>query len=310
MTSRALGHSDLNVSRLGLGCVTFGREIGSDESYSILDYARDRGITLLDTAAAYADGASETLLGKWFTDRGCRNQFVLATKVTGTLTESWVVRSAEESLKRLRTDRIDLLQLHAWDDNTPLEETFRGLNRLVQSGKIRWLGCSNFSLPQLTEALHLAGQIPESAFTSIQPPYNLVQREIEGDMLALCREHQIGVIGYSPLAAGFLTGKYARDGRVPANSRFDVVPGHQPIYFTDRGFAVLDAVRNVALEYETPMTQLALAWALNNSEVTSVLIGARSIAHIDQATSAFQLVQSNSLKQQLTNLSQNPAFNQ
>lgn len=286
MEYRSLGRTDLQVSSFGMGCVTFGREIDRGTSFEVLDHAKQRGITLFDTAEAYASGASETVLGQWIRERGVRDQIVLGTKVHGTLTRQRVLTSAEESLQRLNTDRIDLFQLHHWDDQTPLEETLQALGQLVQQGKVRYVGCSNYMAWQLSKALLLAAQNGGPRMETVQPPYNLVQRESETDLLPLCGDQRIGVITYSPLAAGFLSGKYRRGQQVPKGTRFDVIPGHQPIYFTDHGYTVLDRLEKTAEQTGRSMVQLALAWTVAQPHVTSVLIGARNTAQVDQAFEA------------------------
>mgnify|MGYP000114953789 CR=1 FL=1 len=283
MEYRPLGKTGLRVSSIGMGCVTFGREIDRDTSFRVLDHALELGLTLFDTAEAYASGASEAVLGEWISKRKVREQIVLATKVRGTLTRERVTRSAEESLERLRTDHIDLFQLHSWDDETPLEETLEGLDRLVRQGKIRHVGCSNWMAWQLCKSLLLSRDNGIVRMQSVQPPYNLVQREIERDMLPLCADQHIGVLSYSPLAAGFLTGKYRRGGEVPKGTRFDVIPGHQRIYFTDHGFATLEGLEAVSRESGRSMIQLSLTWALGRPGITSVLVGARSTDQVDQA---------------------------
>ena len=286
MEYRDLGNANLKVSSIGMGCVTFGREIDQSASFEVLDRALERGINLFDTAAAYAGGASETVLGRWISERGIRDKIVLATKVHGTLTRDYVIASADESLTRLNTDRIDLFYLHNWDDETPLEETMSALNTLVESGKVRAIGCSNWQAWQLAKSLLHCQTAALRAMQCVQPSYNLVQREIEADLLPLCADQEIGVITYSPLAAGFLAGKYRRDQEVPKGTRFDVIPEHQPIYFTDNGYAVLDRLERVAEETGRSMVQLALAWTLTRPNVTSVLIGARNAAQVDQAFDA------------------------
>ena len=296
-----LGKTDLTVSSIGMGCVTFGREISEQASFQVLDHALERGITLFDTAEAYAAGESERVLGNWVSQRGVRDRIVLATKVSGTLTRERVIGSAEGSLTRLQTDTIDLFQLHCWDASTPLEETVAALNELVTSGKVRWVGCSNWTAAQLGMALEMAGASGAARMESVQPPYNLVQREIEADLLPLCAAHDVGVISYSPLAAGFLTGKYRRGGDVPKGTRFDVIPGHQPIYFTDHGFGILDRLGRVAKEAGQSMISLSLAWVLSRARVTSVLIGARNSGHIDQAFDAAALEVDEATLQRLTN---------
>lgn len=286
MHYRTLGNSDLQVSSIGMGCVTFGREINRDTSFEVMDHALERGITLFDTAEAYAGGASETVLGEWIAERKVRERIVLATKVSGTLTRQRVISSAEESLQRLQTDRIDLFQLHNWDDETPLEETLSALTALVDQGKVRTIGCSNWSAWHLCKALLLIQQQDLTPLQSLQPPYNLVQREIEADLLPLCVDQGIGTISYSPLAAGFLTGKYRRDQEVPKGTRFDIIPGHQPIYCTDHGYESLRRLDAVAEQTGRSLVQLALAWVLSRKNITSVLIGARNTTQVDQAFEA------------------------
>ena len=288
MHKRPLGRTGLQVSPIGMGCVTFGREIDRDASFEVLDRALERGITLYDTAEAYAAGASESVLGEWIESRKARDSVVLATKVAGTLSKERVTRSAEESLGRLRTDRVDLFQLHSWDDETPLEETLEALDALVRQGKARHVGCSNFSAWQLAKALLLCQQNGWARLESVQPPYNLVQREIEADLLPLCADQHIGVVSYSPLGAGFLTGKYRRDRQFPKGTRFDIMPAHQPIYCHDRGYAVLERLDAVAERCGRSLVQVALSWVLGRPRVTSVLVGARNTAQVDQAFEALE----------------------
>jgi len=286
MQYHKIGSSDLEASSLGMGCVTFGREIERETCFDVMDRAIERGITLFDTAEAYASGASETVLGQWIAERGVRDRIVLATKVSGTLTKQRVISSAEESLRRLQTDRIDLFQLHVWDNTTPLEESLAALTTLVEQGKVRAIGCSNWSAWQLSKALLLIQAGGFAPMQSVQPPYNLVQREIETDLLPLCADQNIGVLSYSPLGAGFLTGKYRRGQEVPKGTRFDVIPGHQPIYFTDHGYRVLERMDEAAARSGRSMVQLALSWVLSRTNTTSVLIGARHPAQVDQAFEA------------------------
>ena len=285
---RPLGDTSLQVSAIGLGCVTFGREIDAATSFGILDHAWAAGINLLDTAAAYHAGASERVLGDWLADRGCRDEFVIATKAHLPLTREAMRQSIEGSLRRLRIDTIDLFQSHAWDDETSLEETLTTLQELIDEGKVRHVGCSNWTAAQLGRARELAANDSGLAkLISIQPPYNLVQREIEAETLPLCAREDIAVLSYSPLAAGFLTGKYRRDGEVPPGTRFDVIPGHQPIYFTERGWRIAEGLVELAERENTTPIALALGWVLSRSGVTSMLVGARNTGHIDQALNAF-----------------------
>lgn len=288
MEYRSLGHSNLKVSSLGLGCVTFGREIDREASFEIMDHAFASGVTLFDTAAAYGGGASESIVGEWLRLRDRRHEVVLATKVTGQLSREWILESVHQSLERLQTDCIDLLQTHVWDDSTPFLETLEALTQLVEEGKVRHIGCSNYSADQLDTALTLSGAKQLARMTSVQPPYNLVQREIEADLIPLCQREQIGIISYSPLAAGFLTGKHRRGEPVVAGSRFDVIPGHQSIYLNEHGFSVLDELDKQAAATGRTHIDLALSWVLQQPGVTSVLFGARNTQHVDQAINAQQ----------------------
>jgi len=302
MEHRPLGRSGLMVSSIGLGCVTFGREIDREASFGVLDHAREQGITLFDTAEAYSGGKSETVVGEWLADRRSRDEIVLATKVSGKLTRERVLTSAEESLRRLQTDRIDLFQLHNWDAATPLDETLSALAALVQQGKVRAIGVSNWSAWHLCKALLHAATRGGMRIESVQPPFNLVQREIEPDLLPLCVDQGIGITSYSPLGAGFLTGKYRSGGTVPPGTRFDVIPGHQPIYFTEPGFRVLEGLRALSRDSGRSMIELSLAWVLGRPGITSMLIGARSSAHVDQAMQADRAGLSGELRERLERL--------
>ena len=296
---RQLGASDLHVSSIGLGCVTFGREIDAATSFAVLDRALECGINLLDTAAVYGNGASEAVLGQWWKKRKLRDQVVVATKVSKRLSGDVVRDSVEESLRRLGTDRIDLLQAHNWDRRTTLEETLDAFDGLVREGKVRYVGCSNWDADQIRRSLEIQKSNGWAPLMSVQPIYNLVDRGIERDLLPLCAERRIGVMSYSPLGAGFLTGKYRRDGQVPEGTRFDVIPGHQDIYFTERGFRIVEELRRISVESGHSMVKLALGWTLRQSGVTSVLIGARRPEHIDQAFEAEKWAREEEAKQWL-----------
>lgn len=286
MQYRNLGQSDLSVSSIGMGCVTFGRELDKQSSLPILDHAFNQGITLFDTAEAYGHGASEQVLGEWMRSRNVREKIVLATKISGILTRQRIVTSTEASLTRLQTDCIDLLQTHAWDESTPLEETLEAMTMLVKQGKIRHIGCSNYSARQLLLSLELSETAGLSPMVSVQPPYNLVQRDIEAALLPLCMAENIGVISYSPLAAGFLTGKYRPGSSIPPGTRFDVIPGHQDIYLTDHSYQVLNQLDEESRATGKSNVELALSWVLRQTGITSVLIGARNTSQIDQALNA------------------------
>jgi aryl-alcohol dehydrogenase-like predicted oxidoreductase len=273
----------MRVSSIGLGCVTFGREIEENTAFDIMDHAVANGINLFDTAEAYAAGASEEVVGNWLQSRGRREEIVLATKVAGSLTRAHVLSSAEASLRRLRTDHVDLFQVHRWDRDVPLDETLATLDTLVRQGKALHVGCSNYTAEQLGQALERQEASGWASMVSVQPNYNLVAREIESALLPLCAARNVGVISYSPLGAGFLTGKYRQGGPVPAGTRFDIIPGHQDIYFREEYFRVVENLRFRADGLGVPMAQLAMAWVFSRPGITSVLIGARTIEHVDQA---------------------------
>jgi len=283
---RRLGHTDIEISSIGLGCVTFGREIDQQTSFAIMDRAVEHNINLFDTAAAYAAGASEEVVGQWLADRQARDQVILTTKVAGAQTRAHILASAEDSLRRLQTDCIDLFKVHNWDAEVPLTETVEALNTLVEQGKARHIGCSNYDAPQLCAALQMADDNGWARMQATEPNYNLLVRDIEQALIPLCATRQIGIISYSPLGAGFLTGKYRRNEAVPTGTRFDVIPGHQDIYFKDEYFATVEALRAKARDLGRSMAELALAWAIGQPNITSVLIGARRIDQVDQAFAA------------------------
>ncbi len=301
MEYRKLGRTDLQVSSIGLGCVTFGREIDEATSFTVMDRAIEHGITLFDTAEAYAQGRSEEVVGAWLKHRGSRDKIVLATKALPPY-GARLQETVENSLRRLQTDVIDLYQLHAWDGKTPLEDTFAELTKLVDQGKVRYVGCSNFAAWQLCKALWKADVGGAGRLESIQPNYNLVIRDIEKELLPLCADQEIGVITYSPLGAGFLTGKHRRDEAPPDGSRFAMMPGHQPIYYHETGWRVMEGLRSVVEETGHSMSDLALAWVIGQPGVTSVLVGARKIEQVDQAFAAEQMGLTSELRERLNTL--------
>jgi 1-deoxyxylulose-5-phosphate synthase len=292
MDYRTLGRSDLRISAIGLGGATFGREIDEPAALAVLDRAIERGITLFDTAEAYSGGRSEEILGRWVASRQVRDQIVLATKIAPPLDRARVIASAEASLRRLQAETIDLFQLHSFDPRTPLEETLEALDMLIHAGTIRYAGCSNFAAWQVIKALWRQDTHSWARLESVQPVYNLALREAERELLPLCADQQLGVITYSPLGAGFLTGKYRQGGPVPAGTRFDIVPGHQDIYFNDAAYAAMERLRAHAAELGVPMARLGLAWVLSRPGTSATLVGARSPAQVDQAFEAAELARS------------------
>jgi len=300
MEYRQLGRSDLKVSATGLGAVTFSREIDDTTAFTILDYALDRGINLIDTAEAYNKGGSESVVGNWLKTSGKRDQVVLATKLIPPLTAERIPQAAEASLRRLQIEVIDLYQIHAFDKNTPLDESLVALGKLVDEGKVRYLGCSNFAAWQLCKALWSADVQGLPRLESVQPNYNLAIRDIEKEMLPLCADQQISVISYSPLGAGFLTGKYSKSWTAPQGTRFDIIPDHWAVYENALSMDRMEKLRAKATETGRSMIQLALAWVFGQPGITSTLIGSRSTAHIDQAFEAAEVGLSAELRAELS----------
>ena len=302
MEFRQLGNSDLRVSSIGLGSVTFGREIDAETSFSVIDYAMDRSINLIDTAEVYSAGTSETVLGQWLSRSSNRQKVVLGTKIAPPLGRERVLQVAEDSLRRLQTDVIDLYQLHAYDASVPFEETLGALNTLVQQGKVRYLGCSNFDAWQICKALWIADVNGWAPMVSVQPNYNVAIRDIEAELLPFCADQNIGVTSYSPLGAGFLTGKYTKTWTAPKGTRFDVMPDHWDIYENDTSMRRMEGLRAIAEETGISMVQLALAWAIGQPGITSVLIGCRTLSHVDQAFNAEEMGLTQELRDRLNAL--------
>ncbi len=283
MEYKRLGRSDLQVSNLGLGCANFGKEVDQQTSFAIMDRAVERGINFIDTAEVYSAGVSEEIVGQWLAARGTRKDIVLATKVTLPLHRERILQSVEASLRRLQVDHIDLYQLHTFDDNTPLEETLETLSLLVDQGKVRYIGCSNFAAWQLCKALWKQDVHGWPRFETIQPIFNLVHDEAKTELFPLCRDQELGVISYSPLGAGFLTGKYREGAPIPAGTNFDGKAGLCSIYFKPSCFSRMERLRVRSQELSISMTHLALSWVFQQPGITTVLIGARNTAQLDQA---------------------------
>lgn len=290
-----VGRTGLQVTRLCLGAMTFGRESTEDESRAMLDRYIDAGGNFIDTADAYTQGASEEILGRWMQGRR-RHDLVIATKVRfGTrdglnergLSRKHILDAVHASLKRLGTDYIDLYQVHMWDPRTPLEETLSTLDQLVRDGRVRYLGVSNFAAWQLQKALDLAGHRGWEPFTCLQPLYNLLDRELEWELLPLCRDAGLGVIPWSPLRGGWLSGKFKRGQTAPVSgSRIELAEERGwseswSMYNTEHTWQVVDAVQAVADETGHSAAQVSLRWLLEQPGVTAPIIGARTLAQLD-----------------------------
>jgi aryl-alcohol dehydrogenase-like predicted oxidoreductase len=301
MEYRALGASGVKVSSLCLGAMTFGEaddksfmhKVSADEStsHAILDRALDAGINFIDTADVYGqDGLSERVIGAWFAGGGKRDQVVLATKFRFTMGDGpnksgasryRIVRCVEDSLRRLRTDRIDLYQIHMQDLQVPEEETLRALDDLVRAGKVLYLGCSNYTAYRLTDSQWLAKTQHLSRYVTLQAQYSLVVRDLEREHVPLCKQWGLGILPWSPLAGGFLSGKYRKDAAPPAGSRLETWKDRWGRYDNPRNWKILAAVDQVAVELGKTPAQIALAWLLGKPAVTSVIFGARTVEQVD-----------------------------
>jgi aryl-alcohol dehydrogenase-like predicted oxidoreductase len=300
MRIRLLGSTGLKVSEPCLGTMTFGsvpgmrRAPGCDEatSLAILNAYLEKGGNFIDTADGYADGSSELILGKGL--KGRRDDVVLATKVffpagpganRKGLSRKHILWGIEASLRRLQTDYIDLYQVHCFDAHTPLEETLAALDLLVRQGKVRYIGCSNFAGWQLAKALGVSALHGYARFDCLQPQYSLVCRSIERELLPLCRADGVGVIAWSPLGGGFLSGKYKSGEAAPKASRLaDSDPSMRSWVerlFTEKNYRILRAVEDASGRLEKTLTQVALAWLLAMPGMTSAIIGARSVPQLE-----------------------------
>jgi aryl-alcohol dehydrogenase-like predicted oxidoreductase len=303
MLMRTLGRTGLRVAALCLGGNTFGWTTDQQASEAVLDAYVEAGGNFIDTADVYsrwvpghAGGESETVLGTWMKARSSRHAVLIATKVMGPmgpgpndtgLSRQHIVEGVEASLRRLQTDFIDLYQAH-WDDrDTPLEETLRAFDDLVRQGKVRYIGASNYHAWRLTRALWESDRRGCVRYESIQPKYNLVFRdEYERELEPLCVEQGVGVIPYSSLGSGFLSGKYRRDRDLPKTAR---AGGVQKAYMTERGFAVLEAVEKVAAAAGATPAQVALSWLAHRPGITAPIASATSVAQLRELLGGIEL---------------------
>lgn len=271
-----------------LGSSTFGREIDQTAAFALMDHALTRGVRLFDTAATYSAGVSESIIGAWLAARRpAIGAPAIATKLYPPYNSAAIEAGVAASAGRLGVGTIDLLYLHKWDDTAGTPDGLRALDRLVRDGRVRALGVSNFTREQLQAVIALQTRLGLTPFRVLQNNNNLAIRDFDTPLRELCAKEGVAVITYSPLGAGFLTGKHR--GGVQPGSRFDVVPGHQNIYFSPVPERRLARLAEVSTRTGYPMAHLALAWALHRPGVTSVLIGGRAPAHLDQAFAALEL---------------------
>jgi len=285
MENTFISSASLRVSRIGLGCVTFGREIDEAAAHVLLDCAYARGIRFYDTASAYSQGASESILGRWIASRRpAAGSITVATKLLPPYGPQRIAEAVDASLQRLGAAVIDLFYLHSWDATAESPAALAALDAAVRAGKIRALGASNYNRQQLETALAWQRRHGLEHFSVVQNNHNLAVRDVSPALLQFCDSRNIDVVTYSPLGAGFLTGKH-RQGVQPG-SRFDVAPGHQQVYFHEQAYQRLARLESVAARTGHSQAHLALAWALHQPGVASVLVGGRTPAHLDQALAA------------------------
>jgi aryl-alcohol dehydrogenase-like predicted oxidoreductase len=295
MEYKSLGSTGLKVSELCLGTMQFGWTADESLSHQILSAAFEAGINFIDTADVYSrwvegnpGGVAETIIGKWLKQAKIpRDQLVLATKVRGKmgtgpndegLSRRHIIQAVDASLRRLGVDYLDLYQTHAFDEKTPIEETLCVLDDLVHQGKVCFIGCSNYPAWRLTEAIWNSRLNRIASFVSLQPHYNLVHRaEFERELAEVCRTYGLGVIPYSPLAAGFLSDKYNRNQAEPESVRLG---GIKRRYFNEKSWAIHDSIENLAKLKGKTVSQVSLAWLLSDPLITSPIIGARSLEQL------------------------------
>jgi len=301
MEYRKLGQTGLKVSEICLGSMQFGWTADEPLSQRILSQAYEAGVQFIDTADVYSrwvdgnpGGVAEAIIGRWMrANQIPRYELVIATKVRGRmgsgpndegLSRAHIMQAVEASLRRLDTDYIDLYQVHYYDENTPIEETLTALDDLVRQGKVRYLGASNYPAWRLMQALWASDRLNKARFDCLQPHYNLVHRaEFERELADVCRTYGLGVIPYSPLAGGFLTGKYHPDEQVESARA-----GGARRYFKPENWALLEKMDGIARERSASLSQIALAWQLADSLITSPIIGPRTLEQLEDNLEAVE----------------------
>jgi aryl-alcohol dehydrogenase-like predicted oxidoreductase len=314
-----LGRTGLQVSRLCLGTMTFGLQSDEATAFAILDKAAEGGIDFLDTADAYplggeldTKGRTEEILGRWL--KGQRDRFIVATKCFGQTgpapfdggnSRKHIMSAVEASLRRLQTDYLDLYQLHSFDPMTPIDESLSALDDLVHSGKVRYVGCSNFLTYRLVRAIGRSETLGLARFDSVQPRYNLLFRQIEREMLPFCAEEGVGVIPYNPIAGGLLSGKHRRDTPPTEGTRFTVGnagANYQDRYWHDREFDTVEQLQKAADDAGLPLVTLSVAWVLAQQAITAPIIGASRPEQLDASLAAVDVTLDQGLLETLDGL--------
>jgi aryl-alcohol dehydrogenase-like predicted oxidoreductase len=292
MELRRLGTSGLKVSAIGLGGNTFGRTVDGDEAVAVIRRALDLGVTFVDTADIYSFGRSEELVGQALAGR--RSEAILATKCGMAMGDSpyarglsrrWIMQALEDSLRRLGTDYVDLYQAHVPDDETPLEETLRAMDDLVRQGKARYVGCSNYTAWQLARALGIGERLGVAPWVSAQNRWNVLEGLDDPQLLPACRALGVGIIPYTPIASGILSGKYRRGEEPPPGTRAGDVPNVRQ-RLTDAKLEAVERLRTWAEARGRTTAELGIAWLLSHAEVSTVIVGARSVEQVEQNAAA------------------------
>jgi aryl-alcohol dehydrogenase-like predicted oxidoreductase len=315
MNYRNLGKSGLKVSQLCLGTNNFGGQINEEASLKIVNKALDCGINVIDTANIYTDGKSEEIIGKAV--KGRRDEVTIATKVGfGTiegpnqsgLSRKHILNQVEHSLKSLQTDFIDVYYMHRFDPETPLEETLRTFDYLVRQAKVRYIACSNFAAWQIAKANEICENHSWEKLIAVQPPYNLLQRDIEEDIIPYSQQEGLGILTYTPLMGGFLTGKYSKASPPPAGSRFEYNPRLWKHASQESNFALLEQIENMADDVGIPVSKLAIAWILKNPAITAPIVGASSVEQVEENSRIVEINLDNGTYQRLNELTKGASF--
>ena len=298
MEYRSLGRTGTKVSTLCLGCLMFGGRTNESDSMDIIDRAIDGGINFFDTANMYVRGRSEEMVGKAFKRNGKRAQIVLATKVHFRMDDEdpnaqgnsrrHIIEQCEASLQRLQTDYIDLYQIHRPCSDIPIDETLRALDDLIRAGKVRYIGSSTFAAWQVVEALWASKELGLNRFICEQPPYHLLDRSIEGELVPMAQTYGTALIPWSPMAGGFLTGKYRRGEARPTDARYQDESQNADL-FSDAAFNVLDVVLAIAAEKGCTPSQFALAWCAQQPGITSPIVGVRTMEQLEDNLGAIDV---------------------
>lgn len=298
MEYRPLGRTGVMVSPLCLGAMNFGDPTGKEESIAIINRALEAGINFIDTANVYSAGESERIVGQALKENGRRDQVVLATKVHGRMGDDpneqgasrhHVLKACEDSLRRLQTDHIDLYQLHRPSLTIPVDETLRAFDDLIRAGKVRYIGCSTYPAWMVMEALAVSERYGLARYISEQPPYNLLDRRVENELIPLCQKYGLAVLPWSPLAGGILAGLYPPDGQIPEGSRATRAGEFFRVRVTRKGREVAAKVGEMAQARGLTTAQLALLWVKDQPGVTSPIIGPRTMTHLEEAIAVMDM---------------------